>query len=73
MIVSDTNILSTFARVGVLDLIFKLFPRHQVAIPKAVYEEILEAVRRGCVFLHSVLTHIDSGHIHLLRLTPEEQ
>lgn len=72
MIVCDTNILSTFARVGVLKLLFKLFPKHQFAISIAVYEEIMEAMRHGAAFLHSVLALVDSGQIHLLSLAPEE-
>jgi predicted nucleic acid-binding protein len=73
MIVCDTNILSTFARVGVLKLLFKLFPKHEFVIPKAVYEEIMEAVRYGATFLYSVLALVDSGQIRLLSLTPEEE
>ncbi len=72
MIICDTNILSTFARVGVLKLLFKLFPKQEFFIPKAVYEEIMEAIRHGAAFLHSVLALVDSGQIHLLTLTFEE-
>jgi len=73
MIVCDTNILSTFARVGALKLLFKTFLTHEFIIPGAVYEEILEAKRSGLAFLHSGLALVDSGQIHLLSLTPEEE
>jgi len=72
MIVSDTNILSTFARADELGSLFKLFPKHEFATPPAVYEEIKEAIRRGFVFLETVLKLIDSGPIRFLTLTPEE-
>ncbi len=61
MIVCDTNILSTFARVDALDLLFKLFPKHEFAVPPAVYGEVKQA--RGFVFVAAVLKLIDSGPI----------
>jgi predicted nucleic acid-binding protein len=73
MIVCDTNILSTCARVGILELLFKLFPKHEFAISKAVYEELREAIRHGARFLHSALALVDSDQIRLLSLAPEEE
>jgi predicted nucleic acid-binding protein len=73
MIVCDTNILSTFARAGEMELLFKLFPKHEFTIPPAVYEEIREAIRRGIAFLDSALTVIDSGQILLFPLAQEEK
>jgi len=73
MIVCDTNILSTFARVGILDLLFQLFPRHDFVIPPAVYTEINAAIQRGLLFLEMVLTQVDIGKIRLSTLTPEEE
>ncbi|MCI0693944.1 hypothetical protein L0337_18300 [candidate division KSB1 bacterium] len=73
MIVCDTNILSTFARVGILDLLFKLFPNHEFVIPPAVYKEINEAIQRGMLFLETVQTQVDSGQICVLALTSEEE
>lgn len=73
MIVCDTNILSTFARIGALEWLFKLFPKHEFTIPPTVYEEIREAIRRGIAFLDSVLTAIDLGQIRLFPLAQEEK
>ncbi len=73
MIICDTNVLSTFARANESGLLFKLFPKHELAIPQAVYEEISEAMRRGFTFLESALQFVDSGQIHLLTLTAEEK
>lgn len=73
MIVCDTNILSTFARVGILELLFKLFPNHEFVIPPAVYKEINEAIQRGLLFLETVQTRVDAGQICLLALTSEEE
>jgi len=42
MIVCDTNILSTCARVGILELLFKLFPK---------LEGVVICARRNSIFL----------------------
>jgi len=73
MIVCDTNILSTFARVGALKLLFKIFPAREFVVSKAVYEEILEAKQNSLTFLHSVLALVDIGQLHLISLAPEEE
>jgi predicted nucleic acid-binding protein len=73
MIVCDTNILSTFARVDQLKLLFKVFPSHEFIIPQAVYEKLLEAKRYGLLFLHSIFALVDSGRIRLLSLSPAEE
>ena len=45
MILADTNILGTFARVGALDLLFDLFSRDELGVAPAVYAELLAGVR----------------------------
>ena len=73
MILCDTNILSSFARVGALDLLFKLFPQHQFALPQAVHQEVAEAVRLNFSFLEPVLALTVSGQILIIIPTPEEE
>lgn len=63
MIICDTNILSTFARAVELDLLFKLFPKQDFAVPPAVYEELKQAMQHGFAFMQSALKLIDSGLI----------
>ena len=43
MILIDNNILSTFARVDQLELLFRLFPKDSLGVPPAVYDELIEA------------------------------
>jgi predicted nucleic acid-binding protein len=73
VVLCDTNILSSFARVGALELLFKLFPQRQFALPQAVHNEIAEAIRLNFKFLESVLTLIASGKILVIVPNPEEE
>ncbi len=73
MVLCDTNILSSLARVGALDLLFKLFPHDQFALPQAVHQEIIEAVRLNFTFLESVLASTNAGRILILSLDREEE
>ena len=43
MIVSDTDFLSSFAKIGELNLIFRVFKTKEITITKAVYDEIKES------------------------------
>jgi len=72
VIVVDSNILSTFARVNALDELFRLFPREQLALTPAVRSEILDAIERGCDWLRGVLTLVESGRLQLVALTRDE-
>lgn len=72
MVICDTNILSSFARIRELTLLFKLFPKHQFALPQAVHADILEAVRLNFTFLEPVLELIDSARVLAVSLTPDE-
>lgn len=44
MILIDTSILSTFSRVGALELLESLFPRDALGISPAVFREVLTAI-----------------------------
>jgi len=72
VIVVDNNILSTFARVGQFDLLFRLFPGDTLSIPPAVYDEIMVALRLGYPFLEVAREAVQAGHLHILPLTSAE-
>jgi len=72
MILIDNNILSTFARVNAMDLLFTLFPRQQLGLAPAVCGEVLEAIEHGCVWLQDTMRLIEICRLQLVALTPEE-
>jgi len=43
LIVADTDFLSSFAKIGKLDLIFKVFKTREIVIAQAVYNELKES------------------------------
>jgi predicted nucleic acid-binding protein len=72
MILVDTNILSTLAKVGKLDLLFRLFTQEKIGIVPSVYEEIQIGIEKGYDILQSILDFVKQGHIHLVPLSEEE-
>lgn len=72
MIVLDTSILSTFALINQLDLLFALFPKDEAGIPSAVYAELVVGVREGRQFLNSAVELMEKGRLKLWALTAEE-
>ncbi len=72
MILADTNILGTFARVEGLDLLFDLFSHDDIGVASAVYAELLAGVREGRQFLQTVVELIESGRLKLFALTADE-
>ncbi len=72
MILADTNILGTFARVEGLDLLFDLFSHDEIGVASAVYAELLAGVREGRQFLQTTVDLIESDRLKLLALTAEE-
>lgn len=72
MILVDNNILSTFARVGQFELLFQLFPKDNLSIPPAVYDEMMDAIRLGCSFLESILETTQNRRLQIVPLTPDE-
>jgi len=58
MILCDTNILSTFAKIDQLRLLLQLFVDDELALVPAVYEELQEGIRRGYVSLQATSAHI---------------
>ncbi len=72
IVISDTNILSSFAAGNALTLLFRLFSRSDVTIPSAVLEEMQVAVARGRVYLQPVIDAIAAQKITILVLEPDE-
>jgi len=72
MILLDNNILSTFARVAQLELVFRLFPKDELGIPPAVHDEMMKAIRLGCSFLESAAAMIRAGRLQIVSLTSDE-
>jgi predicted nucleic acid-binding protein len=72
MILVDTSILSTFARVDALDLLWALFPRVPVGVTPVIYRELQEAVTQGCGWLEQVPGLIRSGRLQMATPTSAE-
>ncbi|MDP7080287.1 MAG: hypothetical protein QF415_10375 [Candidatus Undinarchaeales archaeon] len=53
MIIVDTDFLSSFSKIGRLDLVFRLFECRSLVVPRAVLEEI-----RGTDFFRSYLGRV---------------
>lgn len=72
MIIADTNILSTFARIGRLDLLFAVAETEVLYLPPAVIREIEIGLRRGRGFLQPIVDELTGGGFKPLDLTAEE-
>lgn len=72
MILSDTNILSTFAKINRLSLLAQLFERAQIGVVPAVYTELQTGVSSGYVALQAAIALIQQGQIALLTPTAQE-
>ncbi len=73
MIIADTNILSTFARIGRLDLLFAVAETEVLYLPPAVVKEIETGFRRGRDFLQPIVDGLTGGGFQPLDLTAEEK
>jgi predicted nucleic acid-binding protein len=72
MILVDTNILGTLARVKRLELLRDLFGQDEIGICPAVYAELLAGTREGRQFLQSAVDLVVKGGIKLVALTADE-
>ncbi|MBI4596591.1 MAG: hypothetical protein HY730_09505 [Candidatus Tectomicrobia bacterium] len=66
MILSDTNILSTFAKIQELCLLVRLFGGERIGIVPAVFEELQNGVTEGYVALKPVIENIEKSQIDLV-------
>ncbi len=73
MIIADTNIISTFARVGALDQLRKLVKANRLYLTPATFNELRRALEAGCNFLAPTLTSIRAGtELEIVELRREE-
>lgn len=72
MLLCDTNILSTFAKINQMGLLLQLFARDEIAVVPAVYEELQEGIRRGYASLQAANVCIQQGTITILAPNAQE-
>lgn len=72
MVLVDTNILSTFAKIGQLPLLLQLFTQEGIGVVPAVYEEVQEGVSQGYEALQAVIALVQHGQLMLVVPTAEE-
>lgn len=73
LIVSDTNILSSFSAGSAIELLLQLFPEKSIHIPPAVERELLQGITRGQDHLKTISQAISEGKIQVLDLSAEEE
>lgn len=73
MIIVDTNILSTFARVNKLSLLFELFKHDEIAISPNVLQEINDTKARNFSYAEKLINLINENKIKVISLKQEEE
>lgn len=73
LVISDTNILGSFAAGEAIPSLFRLFPRTTIFIPPAVHQELQVGLNHGQTHLKSVLEALDQGKLQLLHLSNSEK
>ncbi|GBC95750.1 hypothetical protein HRbin16_01544 [bacterium HR16] len=73
MIVADTDVLSAFAKVGAIQLLFDLFRTDNLTITEGVYKEIQYSADAGHAFAKELTSMVDAGKIRVVHLTAEEK
>ena len=72
IVISDTNILSSFAAGNSLPLLFRLFAQTEIYIPPAVLEELQVALTYGRSYLNTLFETIATKQLIILPLTADE-
>jgi hypothetical protein len=72
VVLADTNILSTFAKIGALSLFMRLFAEEGIGVVPAVYEELHQGVSKGYVVLQAAIELVQRRHIELVVPNAEE-
>ena len=74
MIIADTSILSTFARIQRLDLLFAVVETTVIHLPPAVQNEITFGLQKGLHFLQPIIDALTAKtQFHSIELTAEEK
>ena len=71
-ILLDTNIVSTFAKIDSLDLLFQVLKRDELFLSNSVLHELEDARFAGFEFVNSVFELIASNRISISSMTDEE-
>jgi predicted nucleic acid-binding protein len=72
MILSDSNVLASFAAADQLLILWRLFNVATIWIPPGVEAEIEHGVARGRTHLAAIQPLLDSGNLQVLTLTSED-
>ena len=72
MVLADTNILSTFAKISALPLLMQLFVTEGLGVVPAVYEELHQGVHKGYVVLQAAIELVQHRRIDLVVPNAEE-
>lgn len=74
MIIADTSILSTFARIQRLDLLFTAVEAKDLYLPSAVRNEIHQGLQQGLQFLQPIIEGLNAGkNFRAIALVDEEK
>ena len=73
LVISDTNILSSFAAGNALPLLFRLFPNTTILVPPAVHQELQTGLAYGKRHLDEVLQSFAVGKLQIISLSKDEQ
>lgn len=73
MILVDTNILSTFSKIGKLELLYKVFNTNCLYISPNVHNELLRAKKKDYKFVADIFDLVDSKKLRRVSLTSEEK
>lgn len=74
MIVADTNLLSTFARIHRLELLFTVAETDALHLPPAVIKELKIGLNKGLDFLRPIIDGLAGrAGFHSIALTPDER
>jgi predicted nucleic acid-binding protein len=72
VVLADTNILSTFAKINELSLLRQLFAEEGIGVVPAVHEELHQGVSKGYVALQAAIELIQRRQVNLVMPTAEE-
>lgn len=73
MILLDTNIISTFSKIGKLELLYDVFHTDIFYISPNVYGEIMTAKDKGYVFVNHAIVLFQKNKLMSISLTSKEK
>jgi predicted nucleic acid-binding protein len=73
VIISDTNILSSFAAAKGLLLLFDILHEDVIYIPPSVHRELLEGLTYGVSYLAEVIRLVERGKLKVLDITEQDR